>query len=322
VLNQRSATDVAEEKGTAMPAASSQNKRKRSADNSGLDQYPFIGSTEWMEYMEENEIPFKHQSANAVRNKINRFLENSGVKVGKFIETLGSSSKSYYGFMHQTGLTKGTQSATFENALALFAYMEHTNIPFPKKARTAAKPSEKGGANASGAAAARSANTAAAAKKSTKTSSSTHDISNITLPGEEMDAVQVYDTCDEIRRKIAAHLRKDGVTQAAFLRDLVAQFHTNKGPSQLQSRQLSSFRGKKGAVAGCTTPIFYASYIFFEKERIATKAPKTKHREEMEKIWAEKGGFDLEHDGRHGYLCSAGTRPHIDNYGRYSVIRI
>jgi hypothetical protein len=270
--------------------------------------------------MEENQIPYEYQSANTVRNKINRFLENSGIKVGKFIDTLGSSSRSYYAFMHQSGATKGMQSATFDNALALFAYMEHKNIKFPKKARTVAKSSEKE-ADAIGASAAKSINTTAGAKKSTK-SSAMYDISNITLAGEETDVVQVYETCDEIRRKIAAHLRKDGVTQAAFLRDLVAQFHTDKGPSQLQTRQLAGFRGKKGAVTGCTSPIFYASYIFFEKERIAANAPKSKHREEMEKIWASKGGFDLEHDGRHGYLCGPGTRPHIDNFGRYSVIRI
>jgi len=299
--------DLTEERGTALPAERAQNKRKRNAEESGLSQYPFIGSTEWMEYMEENNIPYKHQSANAVRSKINRFLENSGVKVGEFIKTLGSSSKSYYAFMHQSGPTKGVQSATFDNALALFAYMEHSNIPFPKKARAVAKPSEKGAENSGDTSAAQSTN---------------HDISNIMLPGESNDAVEVYDTCDEIRRKISAHLRKPGVTQAAFLRDLVAQFHTDKAPAQLQSRQLNTFRGKKGAVAGCTSPIFYASYVFFEKERVAANAPKTKHREEMEKIWASKGGFDLEHDGRHGYICAPGTRPHIDNYGRFSVIRV
>jgi hypothetical protein len=321
VIGQRSVVDLTTEKSALMPAERSQNKRKRSGDESGLGQYPFIGNTEWMEYMEEHDIMYKPQNANTVRSKINRFLENSSVKVGEFIDTLGSSSKSYYSFMHQNGPTKGMQSATYDNALALFAYMEHTNVPFPKKPRTVAKPSEKG-THTSGISATKPAQTVSGTKNSSKTSTTARDISNIIIPGEESDAVPVYDTCDEIRRKISAHLRKDGVTQAAFLRNVVAQFHTEKGPSQLQGRQLSGFRGKKGAVAGCTSPVFYGSYVFFEKERIAANAPKTKHREEMEKIWALRGGFDLEHDGRHGYLCGPGTRPHIDNYGRFSLIRV
>lgn len=313
---------MTKEGGAAKPAKSAQNKRKRDADESPLDLYPFIGDTEWLDYMEEHEVTYKPQSANAVRNKINRFLENSGVKVGQFIDTLGSSSKSYYSFMHQSGPTKGLQSATYQNAIGVFAYMEHKNIPFPKKPRTTAKSSEKE-ADAAGAPAAKAAKTASTgAKSSAKTSTATQDISNIFLPGEFTDAVEVYDTCDEIRRKISAHLRKDGVTQAAFLRALVAQFHTASGPTQLQSRQLSVFRGKQGAVAGCTSPIFYAAYMYFEKERIAANAPKSKHREEMEKIWGPKGGFDLLHDGRNGYWCGPGMRPHMDNFGRLSIVKI
>ena len=72
----------------------------------------------------------------------------------------------------------------------------------------------------------------------------------------------IYDTCDEIvstivltenfreltrnvsqRRKIGLHLRKDGVTQAQFMRDLSAQFHTQT--VKIQSNSLNTFRGQR-----------------------------------------------------------------------------
>ncbi|KAF3047923.1 hypothetical protein E8E11_005999 [Didymella keratinophila] len=34
----------------------------------------------------------------------------------------------------------------------------------------------------------------------------------IELPGESDNKVEIYDTCDEIRRKISAHLKKPSVT--------------------------------------------------------------------------------------------------------------
>ncbi|KAF1938543.1 hypothetical protein EJ02DRAFT_473407 [Clathrospora elynae] len=43
-------------------------------------------------------------------------------------------------------------------------------------------------------------------------------LDEVVLDGKMDDGVQVYDTCDEIRRKINAHLKIPGVTQASFLR--------------------------------------------------------------------------------------------------------
>ena len=37
------------------------------------------------------------------------------------------------------------------------------------------------------------------------------DVSNIHLDGEEHDDVPVYDTCDEVRKKIKAFLCQNGV---------------------------------------------------------------------------------------------------------------
>lgn len=120
--------------------------------------------------------------------------------------------------------------------------------------------------------------------------------------GEETDSVKVYDSCDEIRKKIAAHLRKPGVTAAQFCRDLLAQYHGDKKPPQIQSGQLTKFRGYKGADTGNTSCVFYAAYVFFEKMRLAEGKPKSKHRLEMEKIWSPKG-FNIERGHHRGYVA-------------------
>ncbi|MCJ1238824.1 hypothetical protein MMC14_006815 [Varicellaria rhodocarpa] len=70
------------------------------------------------------------------------------------------------------------------------------------------------------------------------------DVSGIHLDGEENGDVEVYDTCDEVRRKIAAFLREPGVTQASSLREVSKMLPQ---PKKIQSKQL---QGKKGALAG------------------------------------------------------------------------
>jgi len=101
---------------------------------------------------------------------------------------------------------------------------------------------------------------------------------------EESDSVEAYDSCDEVRRKINAHLRKPGITQAQFLKTIAAQFHARRA-MKLQSKQLNDFRAK-GADAGNTSAGFYGRYVFFEKVKVKEGRPKSKHRVEMERIWA------------------------------------
>lgn len=141
------------------------------------------------------------------------------------------------------------------------------------------------------------------ASKKAKTCDALPDISHIHLDGEETDSVPVFDTADEIRKNISAHLKTPGLTQTQFCRDLYAQLQapTCKG---IQWKQLSDFRGKKGARAGCTSAVFYAAYVYFEKLRIARGKPKSAHRLEIEKIYPDDG-FDRDDDGRSGSVpCS------------------
>lgn len=90
-----------------------------------------------------------------------------------------------------------------------------------------------------------------------------------------------------------------GLTAAQFCRDLYVHLRGTKFTG-LQSKQLNDFKAKEGPRAGCSSSLFYAAYVFFEKLRIAQGQPKSQHRIDMETIWASQGGFDLKNDGRHG----------------------
>lgn len=129
------------------------------------------------------------------------------------------------------------------------------------------------------------------------------------------------DTCDDIRRKINAILKKPGVTAAAFLRAISSQYHTT--PKKIQSKQLNDFREKKGPWAGNTSSVFYGSYVFFEKMRIKEKKPKSQKREEMERIWALEHGMNVKErrDNVHMTVLP-NERPYVDEYGRFGVERI
>lgn len=60
--------------------------------------------------------------------------------------------------------------------------------------------------------------------------------------------------------------------------------------------------GYKGADTGNTSCVFYAAYVFFEKLRVQEGKPKSKHREEMEAIWASKGGFNTTRGHQRGFV--------------------
>lgn len=45
--------------------------------------------------------------------------------------------------------------------------------------------------------------------------------------------------------------------------------------------------------------------FFFEKLRIAEGKPKSKHRQDMEAIWASKGGFNITRGHHRGYVANS-----------------
>ncbi|QDS68707.1 hypothetical protein FKW77_003800 [Venturia effusa] len=117
------------------------------------------------------------------------------------------------------------------------------------------------------------------------------DVSSITLPGEESHAVEIYDTCNMLRSKITAFLKAHpGETKTSLARRLSTLPHVGT----VNARNLSAFMSKSGYDAGNTSEAFYAGYVFFEKLRIKQGKPKSKDRLEMERVWGERGGFDVE----------------------------
>ena len=198
-----------------------------------------------------------------VRGMINRFLDSGEMEKGAFAKALGVSPNSLNGFLRSSGTMGGSGSSSYFEAWRFFKRRELAGIKAPKKAKTTAS----------------------------KATVALPDISKVYLEGEEERDVPVYDTCDELRRKINAHLVKSGVTQAQFCRDIAAQLHDE---SKIQSKQLADFRSKKGASAGNTSKVFYAAYVYFEKQRIAENKPKSKHRQDMEAAWKSRGGFDTQ----------------------------
>ncbi|KAF2840141.1 hypothetical protein M501DRAFT_1015218 [Patellaria atrata CBS 101060] len=141
------------------------------------------------------------------------------------------------------------------------------------------------------------------------------EVSDIHLDGQIDNDVEIYDTCQEIRRKITTHLQKPGVTQASFLRHIGNQFYANS--KKIQSKQLNDFRNKSGVDAGNTSFVFYGAYCYFEKLSIKEGKKKSKTREDMEIIWGQRGGVDVKHPSHYDVYVLKGDSFARDKYGRY-----
>ena len=250
------------------------------------------------------------ENCDQVRRSINSFLESGAMTKTAFARQIGVSAKSLSGFLAENGTYKGAGFAAYRAAWEYFEKRKVAGVPFnPKKARpsevaTVSSFSFSSSSTTGEEGEAEGGETAPAPKPKPKPAplgpgmnSAGVDISGVHLPGEETDSVAIFDTCDEVRRKVNAHLKKPGVTQAQFCRDMLAMFKGPARPSNIQSIQLSRFRGMKGPTVGANSLVFYSAYVFFEKVRIAEGKPKSKHRLEMEKRWGN-GGLDREHDGR------------------------
>ena len=142
--------------------------------------------------------------------------------------------------------------------------------------------------------------------------SATLDESGLSLREEVDDSIFVFDTCNEVRRKVAAYLREPGVTQAAFLRQFAKML---PDPTvNFQSKQLKDFQPKNGPLAGNMSRIYYAPYTFFEKRRVLKGKPRSKQREESEQVWAWRAGIDRERQEK--VLCLASSPTDVDRWGQ------
>ena len=245
----------------------------------------------------EDEPPIT-DNCDVVRRKINAFLNSGEMKVTHFQRACGINAGSYGRFMKLKGPYSGIDNQTYEAAFKFFKDREEKGLKIPanrnKKQKVDGGEGAKGGIDVG-------------------------DLKNVHLDGEEDEQVEVYDTCDEVRRKIAAHLRKPGVTKASFCRDICAVAFPNDTKS-IQGSRLKDFQTKKGPDAGNSSTVFYAAYVYFEKLRIKEGKKKGKKREEMEEVWGNQGGFSRELN-RCSYICAAGRRPVMDSFGKVSMMR-
>ncbi|KAI0835032.1 hypothetical protein F5Y06DRAFT_277217 [Hypoxylon sp. FL0890] len=225
------------------------------------------------------------ETCNQIRRKIKNFIEGSNMKVGEFQKAIGVSSASYRRFMNQSGTHTGSESDTYGKAFAFFKKRELQGL----KAAPPKKP-----------------------KKSEENKAL--DVGDIKLEGEDTQEVRVYDTCNEVRKKIRAFLRKPDVSQASFCRAIIKCFPEER---KIQSRQLNAFLDKKGPMAGNTSSVFYGAYVFFEKLRIKEGKPKSEMRLEMEKIHPR--GVNTT-DPETWFTCFGNERPVHDKYGRVHFV--
>ncbi|KAE9972336.1 hypothetical protein EG328_005073 [Venturia inaequalis] len=232
-------------------------------------------------------------SPQLVRNKLNELFDVEKYGKGKFCEKRGTTNKSLNTFMKMTG-SNGRQTSAYEAGWKFFK-LRQLNEKFAKEMEKAQQPKKRKSAGGEeGAPPAKAAKTASGKSAAQPPHV---DISDIHLPGEDTDSVEVYDTCDDIRSKITPYLALPSVTAASFLRSICAQYHLK--PRSIQSKQLTDFRNKRGAEAGNTSAVFYGSYVFFEKIRIKEGEPKTAKRLENEREY-KGGGVDIKHAERGG----------------------
>ncbi|KAJ4251481.1 hypothetical protein NW762_011466 [Fusarium torreyae] len=217
-----------------------------------------------------------------IRSKLNKLIDSGVMTKAELCRAIPANSNSLNKFLQQKGTMAGSGSCVWFNAYAWFKQREIMGIKMPNMKKRQLEQQKEDAAGASSA-----PGSAPKAKKPLP------DISDIHLDGEESDEVPVYDTCDEIRRKINAHLKTPGLTQAQFCRDLYAQLHAPKCKG-IQSKQLADFRHLHGSNAGAKGSVFYAAYVYFEKLRLAQGKPKSKHRQDMEGI--HPGGFPRDQD--------------------------
>ncbi|KAK5658889.1 hypothetical protein OQA88_1703 [Cercophora sp. LCS_1] len=291
---------------TSFSAINASNKRK-STDTLEDDDDKYTVSYD--------DVP-NNITCTGMRRKIEAFLETGEMNKTNFCKAIGVNSKSFYSFMSSTG-ERASGNSTLDAAWVFFKQRE-VDARRAKKQKTAEvkaikaaevkaqKDAAKAETKVAAVASAPTTSTTPASKpaaatktKSVKvvkpasgTNSAGVDISDIHLEGEETDTVPIYDTCDEIRRKINAHLQKPGVTQAQFCRDICGQFFGPGKPSNIQGTQIARFRSMMGAYSGNSSLAYYGAYVFFEKIRIKQGTPKTKTRENLEKQYAEDGGID------------------------------
>lgn len=268
------------------------NNKRVEKEVNRVNKTPPIDSVNIDRDSDDDRLRYIDANCDQVRKKIDAFINSGEMKVGEFQRAIGVSSHSYLSFLGQKGPMAGSNSATYDTAWRFFKKRELRGIKLPRPNAKRAKLSKED-------------RDAAAAK---------YDVSMIRLHGEEDSSVPVYDTCDTMRSKIRAHLRRPEVTQASSVRDLLRMYPDGESPRGLTAASVPGFLRKRGPCKGAGMELFYDAYVFFEKLRIKENKPKSSFREDMEFLWP--GGFELMDPVNRGYIVRAGRDLYMDEYGR------
>ena len=214
-----------------------------------------------------------------IRTKTSALIRSDEMTVAEFQKLNRINSNSYARFMELSGRYCGIDNQTYDAAHKFLLRRQ-------RKGRKMHK-----------------------AKKNTPEDAAKYDVSGIEIFGEREEDVTIFDTCDDVRTKIQAHLRRPGITQASFLRE-IGKMYGEARP--FQSKQLSDFLAKRGATAGNTSSVYYASYVYFEKLRLKSGASKSTKRQEIES--QQPNGMPTDRR-RERYWVPNGTFPHEDEFG-------
>ncbi|KAF5610744.1 uncharacterized protein FSUBG_3005 [Fusarium subglutinans] len=145
-------------------------------------------------------------SCNVIRTKLNKLFDSGVMNKAEFCRATGTNSNSLNKFLKQKGPFGGSKSAVWRSAYVWFQQREVMGLQMPDTKKRQREESKK--------------DTADRTPSKASTTKALPDISDIHLEGEETDDVSIYDDCDEIRRKINAHMKIPSVTQAQFCRDI------------------------------------------------------------------------------------------------------
>lgn len=253
----------------------------------------------------EDENDYDSMDCDDIRRYIPVYIERYGYIRESFEEKIGVSPDVFRNFIKLDGPQKGKKAAIYTNSIAVFENRRIEKNQLPSNIKKAKKQVED------------------YINSHLKT---VEDLKGWVLDGEEDNNVAVYDTCDEIRRKIKEYLTKTGMTRARFGREIGASFIPS---SAVSSSALGAFLTKIGPCAGNTSNVFYGSYVFFEKIRIRDRQPKSEHRLVMEDVWDGSDINGPHHPGmdlttvidREQFVVPAGGEYEIfqDQFGKSSI---
>jgi len=252
-----------------------------------------------------------------VRERIEYFISRGEMTVSEFVKAIGVTRNSYLTFMDHDGPNSGRDINVYERVWRFFKRRELNGIRMPPLKSAKRALADPVLAVISTQTATAKAPKKAAGKAAPKEGLEKYDVSGILLDGEEDSEVEIYETCDSMRAIIAAHLAKDDVVQASFLREISNSFGNN--PKKMSAAQMKSFMSKEGAHSGSSSAFFYGAYVYFEKLRIKNGEEKSEFREEMEEIW-EYRPFETEcgfpRKGNQRYIMPNSQQFYEDEYGR------